>query len=116
MRVRNFKFGKYIRPVYSKLPIFGFDKGGNIIYIMNGDMPDTDELYEILTDIDFETKYGNNIVNKIENLTISYTANDDTLTIEKTPKDAISFEYNIDAEIIWVALYLNSYESDRKYF
>jgi hypothetical protein len=117
MRVRNFTYAYFLRPVYSKYPNFNFDKNNNIIYIMNGDMPETDELYEILTDTEFETKYSDNIVNKIENITLSYRSPKyDRIIIEKTPKDAIPFEYNIDAEIKWVAIYLNSYEGDRKYF
>jgi len=84
----------------------------NIIYLMTGSMPETNELYEINDVTEFEATYGSDIVTKIDGIDLAYhydTAKKERI-IKKGWKDALDFTYNVDGTISWFAVKLSELE------
>lgn len=86
----------------------------NVIYIMSGEMPTTDELYEIGTAALFETTYASQIAAKITGLQFTYSYNRQTKEriIRKTPVDAIHFNMLVNGPIGWYAVKLTDVDAN----
>lgn len=86
----------------------------NIIYLMVGEMPSTDELYEIDDTVEFEATYADSISNKITGLDFiyHYDVEKKERIIKKDWKDALDLTYGADGTITWFAVKLTEAEKD----
>ncbi len=85
----------------------------NTIYLMNGVMPEMNELYEVLDTETFENTYNNNIINKIDGLDFIYhydIAKKEKI-IKKDWKDALDITYGMDGTITWFAVKLTEVDT-----
>ena len=81
---------------------------GNRIYLMIGEMPTTEELYQIGTADEFEVAYGDNIAYQLSGLQFTYTYDkrNKERVIRKTPVDAIHFDMEVTGTIGWFMVVL----------
>lgn len=84
-----------------------FTTFNNTIYLMDGTIPDANDLYNIVSKEEFETLFANSIVNKIDGLQYNYFY--DVLKKERIIKsegDARDLSYGKNASIGWIATVL----------
>jgi len=83
------------------------------VYVMNGPIPSTDVIYEIMDKHAFESAFGDNIIARFDNR--MFYADYDKLKKEKILRhapDALDFNFAIDGTIGWVAVQLHNRESE----
>ena len=82
-------------------------KDGNVIYLMTGDMPLTDDLYNINNTDEFENIYGDKIIQKFENQTFTYYYDKQKkIRTIKKEADALDFTHEIDGAVTWFCVKL----------
>jgi hypothetical protein len=84
----------------------------NVIYLMTGTMPTTDELYAVGNVNEFEATYTSATVAKFnaQEFTYTYDRPKKMRTIKKTP-DAVDFVHGVDGAITWAAVKLTDVDS-----
>jgi len=83
-------------------------------YVMDGEIPSTDVIYEIMDKQAFETAYGDNIIARFDNR--MFYSDYDKLKKERILRhspDALDFNFAIDGTIGWVAVQLHNRECEQ---